>query len=112
MRFDVLCDDTAGAHYSAFADSQNLSLRRDYQHMRPDIGILFKNNPARASCVRKDCGSDAYLHTIVNLNSFRVFVFQVNFVPNEDIFADLDSSQSVNKWPKAGRSGCKPSQQV
>src|SRR5260370_16206455 len=106
MSFDVLRDHTASANYGAFANSQNLSLRRDYQHMRPDIGILFKNNPERASCVCKDCGSDAYLHTIENLNSFRVFVFHENFVPNDDICADLVSSQPENKSPQTGRCGC------
>src|ERR1019366_2706571 len=111
-RLDVPGDHTTRADHSPFANPQNLSGRSHHHDVRPNITILLQDDPARASRVRQDGSPDADLHAILNFNSFRIFVLQIDFVADEDIFPDLDASQTVQEGTKAHRSRRKSSYQM
>jgi len=61
----------------------------------PNVNIIFNDDTPGPAQMGHDNCPDADLHIVANLDAFRVVVFQINFVTDEDVRSDLDTSPAV-----------------
>jgi len=107
-RSDVTGDHAGDAQYGTLSDSESLPRGCRDDATCPDEDILFDHDPTGSPSMRNESGTQADLHSVMDFNTFRVFVFKVDVISNEDLPANLNPSETVEKWTKCGCSRQKP----
>jgi len=62
--------------------------------------------------MRNDSSTQANLYSIMNLNTFGVFVFKIDVISNEDLPVNPNTSETVKKRTECGCPGQKARQLV
>jgi hypothetical protein len=95
---NILRDHDPRSNDRPLANVQDSTARRGDHRVRADEGVFLDENATWPACVRQDDGSHADLNTALDFYRSRVFVFQVDIIPDENVLPNSCAAKAMQEW--------------